>query len=71
MEVLYEYLASGIVNSGIRQFGGDECHAEIPPLYHWTVSIFFGVLSLILAFLWKDSLAKGEAKRRQMEAGWG
>jgi hypothetical protein len=70
MELLYEYLASGIVDSGIRQFGGDDCHSEIPPFYHFCISVFFGGLSVFLAWSWRHQLASGTAHRKQMPAGW-
>jgi hypothetical protein len=57
MGVLYEYFASGMVESGIRQFGGDDCYNEIPPLYHWAVTLFFGFLSIYLVWFWRNSLA--------------
>lgn len=53
MEILYEYLASGIADSGIRQFGGDECLNEIPPLYHWTLSLTTGLISIFLVWFWR------------------
>ncbi len=68
MGVLYEYFASGIADSGIRQFGGDDCYNEIPPLYHWTVSIFFGLLSLFLLWLWRDSLASPSQKKTPLKS---
>jgi hypothetical protein len=69
MDVLYEYFASGIVDSGIRQFGGDDCHAEIPPFYHWCVCVFFGSLSVYLCWLWRNSLAD-EQQRQKLKANW-
>lgn len=70
MVVLYDYFASGIVDSGIRQFGGDECYAEIPSFYHWTVSIVSGTLSVFLCWLWRNFLAAKNSKRKHLKTNW-
>jgi hypothetical protein len=56
MGILYEYFASGIADSGITQFGGDECYNEIPPLYHWTISILAGTASIWTLITWGKHL---------------
>lgn len=63
-------MASGIVESGIRQFGGDDCYNEIPPLYHFCISLFFGALSLIFIYSWRQQLVDRPAERPKMESGW-
>jgi hypothetical protein len=66
MEVLYEYFASGIVESGIRQFGGEDCFNEIPAFYHWMISLVFGSLSVFLTWLWRDDMAHGKGDRKRL-----
>lgn len=60
MEILYQYLASGIADSGIRQFGGNECFNEIPPLYHWILSLTTGLLSIYFVWFWREEMANSK-----------
>jgi hypothetical protein len=63
-------MASGITESDIRQFGGDDCYNEIPPLYHFSIALFFAALSLTLTYRWRQQLADGPAQTPKMQSGW-
>lgn len=56
MELFHEYFASGILKAGIRQFGGPECFNEIPPLYHYSVSLVFVLIHLYCIKRWNSTL---------------
>lgn len=46
MNILYEYMVKGIIDSGIVEDGGPHCYAEIPKTYH----IISGATSLLIHF---------------------
>jgi len=56
MDIFKKYFASGILEANIRQFGGEECYQEIPPLYHYLVSFTFAITFLLCLRNWGHTL---------------
>lgn len=60
MDIVYNYMIKGILDSGIVEDGGPQCYAEIPKFYHVTSTIFFIILHLVIMKYWSPSLTTKE-----------
>lgn len=53
MEFLYGYMVKGIIESGIREDGGEECYKEIPYEFAWMATISMTILHIFIFKLTK------------------